>query len=228
MSIRILAAAIVAGAAFGGGAVAATVTIDLGPSAQNYVLYGQGAYSPGLGSFTNQQGDESYDAGTNTTTDTLTGTITYSNVAALASGTYAFVTTYTGMPIGSGGTELTSISNPFNSNYFNYDYVDASVDITAYLYTAASGTFTIPLVTAGIFDPPSFDFSLPVIDCTGVAICTQNNVGLTPGATEYGPTDIYISYTTVPEPAAWSLMLLGAGALGGALRARRSSVPAAA
>ncbi|HEY1925980.1 MAG TPA: choice-of-anchor C family protein [Caulobacteraceae bacterium] len=40
--------------------------------------------------------------------------------------------------------------------------------------------------------------------------------------TPYGPVIGNVSVAGVPEPASWALMLLGAGALGGALRARRS------
>jgi hypothetical protein len=57
-----------------------------------------------------------------------------------------------------------------------------------------------------------------------VAVCGQNNVGLTPGASLSATVTETISYTTgVPEPAAWTLMLLGVCGLGGALRKRRSS-----
>lgn len=44
----------------------------------------------------------------------------------------------------------------------------------------------------------------------------------------YGPVVGNVSVTSVPEPASWTLMLLGAGALGGALRARRSRTAALA
>jgi hypothetical protein len=222
-----LTALTVAALAFAGSALATTVTIDLGPSAENYVLYGQGAYAPGLGSFTNQQGDEVYDAGMNTTTDTLTGAIAGSSAASLSSGTYAVVTTYKGSPIGAGGAEIQSISNAGSPNYFNYSSLDPSVDITAYLYTPG-GTVAIPLFTNSVYDGNSFSFSFTNSACTGVAVCDQNNVGLTPGATEYSPTTIFISYNVVPEPAAWSLMLLGFGGLGGMLRSRRLSVRAEA
>ena len=221
MSIKSLSVLGAIGVALAGAAAADTVTISLGASAQNYVLYGQGAYSLGLGSFTNQQGDESYDAGTNTTTDTLTGAITGSNIASLSSGTYSLVTTYTGTPIGSGGFEIQGQSSSTNPNYFYYSYLDPSVDMTAYLSTPG-GPVTIPLVTGGGFSGPGFSFAFTSLGCTGVAVCTQNDVGLTPGATGFSPTTISITYTTtVPEPAAWSLMLLGVGALGGALRGRR-------
>src|ERR1700712_4785822 len=78
-------------AAILGGTSAGATTVSLGASNQDYTLYGQGAYSAGLGSFTNQQGGESTGGGV--TTDTLTGTIASSDSAAFASGSYAFITT---------------------------------------------------------------------------------------------------------------------------------------
>jgi hypothetical protein len=224
MRIKYLTA--VAVAAFGlAGSAAAYTYVDLGPSTQNYVLYGQGPVAAGIGSFTNQQGDEVYDGVT--TTDTLTGTIAGSNDPLFASGTYAFVTTYAGTPIGSGGTQIVSQSNPSDVNYFYYDSFAPSVDMTAYLYTTSDGTVTIPVVQNGVFVGPSFYFNFTGLSCTGVATCGQNNVGLTPGATAYSPTTITLDYG-VPEPATWALMTLGLAALGGALRARRTALPSPA
>jgi choice-of-anchor C domain-containing protein len=46
--------------------------------------------------------------------------------------------------------------------------------------------------------------------------------------TPYGPVIGNVGVAGVPEPASWALMLLGAGALGGALRVRRSRTTALA
>ena len=203
------------------GAAATTTTLSLGPSAENYVLYGQGAVSPGVGSFTNQQGAET---GVGLVTDTLSGTISGSSDPGLSSGSYTFVTTYTGQGIGSGGTEITSQSNPSQLDQFFYTFLGPTVDMTLTLTGTPTGNHTIDLVTNGMFDGPGFSFAYASALCSGVGVCTQNNVGLTPGASEYGPVDISVSYTVlgVPEPASWALMLAGAGALGGTLRRRRA------
>ena len=222
MGIRGVSALALGLAAISTAAVAATDFIDLGQSTQVYTLYGQGAYSPGLGSFTNQQGSESTSGGV--VTDTLSGTITGATNPLYASGTYAFVTTYSGTPIGSGGMEIQSESNPADPNEFFYSFFDPSVDMTLYLFTTSDGTVTIPLVTNASFNGPGFGFADTSITCTGVAVCTQNNVGLTPGSSAFGPVTITISYTAVPEPAGWALVLAGAGMAGGVLRlARRRS-----
>jgi choice-of-anchor C domain-containing protein len=44
--------------------------------------------------------------------------------------------------------------------------------------------------------------------------------------TPYGPVIGNVNVAGVPEPASWALMLLGVGAMGGALRARRSRASA--
>jgi hypothetical protein len=227
--MKIFVCAAIAGAtlALAGSAAAGTTYIYLGQSSQDYILYGQGPVSPGVGSFTNEQGSESYDSATNTTTDTLSGLISGSTNPGLSSGSYSFVTTYLGTPIGSGGTQVQAQSNPSDLLYFYYLYLDPSVDMTLSLTGTPDGSVNIPLVTNGAFDGPGFSFLYTTATCTGVSVCTQNNVGLTPGATQYGPVTITVSLTSVPEPAAWALMLIGIGALGGTLRARRSGVVAA-
>ncbi len=225
---------LVAVAALALGAVASaqagTTVISLGQSAENYVLYGQGAVSPGVGGFTNQQGAEVYNPITNTTTDSLTGLISGSSDPGLASGSYDFVTTYTGTPIGLGGSEVQSQSNPANLLYFFYSSFDPSLDMTLYLTGTPTGSHTLSLVTSGAFDGPGFSFLYASAQCTGVAVCTQNNVGLTPGSSQYGPVTISVSYATaaVPEAATWALMLAGAAAVGGALRRRRAGAMATA
>jgi hypothetical protein len=219
MRIRGASALALGFAAISTAAAAGTDFIDLGPSTQNYVLYGQGAYSPGLGSFTNQQGSESTSGGI--VTDTLSGTITGATNPLYAYGTYAFVTTYSGTPIGSGGMEIQAQSNPSDPNQFFYSFFDPTVDMTLYLFTTLDGTVKIPLVTDASFNGPGFGFAYTSATCTGVALCTQNNVGLTPGSSIFGPVTITISYTAVPEPAGWALMLVGAGLVGGVLRLAR-------
>ena len=76
-------------------ASASTLVVDTGPSSQNFTLYGQGAFSPGLGSFTLGQGAGSFNPVTNTSTFILSGTITGGS-PGVNSGTYEFITTYSG------------------------------------------------------------------------------------------------------------------------------------
>jgi len=209
-----------------GGAAHAAVTINLGASSQDYVLYGRGPVAPNQGSFTNQQGSESYNSGTNTTTDTLSGSITGSSDPGLASGSYAFVTTYTGGTIGSGGHQIESVSSTPGSDFFFYSALDSSVDMTLFLTGTPSGAHTLPMFKNGVFDA-GFSFAFVDAVCTNVPSCDQNLVGLTPGATESSPSTIFVSVASVPEPAAWAMMLMGLGLVGAGLRiARRRDVTA--
>jgi hypothetical protein len=219
MNKQIVVAALAAVLGMAAGAAQAhTVTISLGPSSENFTLFGQGAVAPGVGSFTIQQGSESFDAGTNTTTDILTGTITGSSDPGLSSGSYAFVTTYKGTPVGLGGMQVQGQSNPAHLNEFFYSILDPSVNMTLRLTGTPDGNFSIPMFSNGAFDA-SFGFGFTSASCSGVASCGQNNVGLTPGASIFGPVTIGATFD-VPEPAEWALMLLGLVAIGAALRMR--------
>lgn len=229
MDIRKLVATCALAALVGtaGAAHAAILSIQLGPSSQNYVLYGQGPISATQGSFTNQQGFESYDVVGNTTSDLLSGAITTSSNPGLASGSYSFVTTYNGFPIGAGGQQVQSFSDPSNLSFFFYGALDPSVDMTVHLTGTPLGNRTFHLVTNGAFDGPAFTFNFTGGTCTGVAICDQNTVGLTPGATLSSPTVILLTLA-VPEPAAWTGLLIGFGAVGAVMRTRRRQVATAA
>jgi hypothetical protein len=197
-------------------AAADTISVDLGQSAQNFTLYGQGPIAPGIGSFKNGQGSGVFDSGTNSSTFTLSGTIT-SGSPGYNSGTYDFITTYAGQDTPQAGPNAPfAQSNPSNLNFFFYNHLDPSTTMTLELFGAPTGDHVIPLVVGGSILDPDFFFLYTTASCTGVAVCTQNNVGLTPGATISGPVTITASFVTssVPEPATWGLMLIGLGALG--------------
>ena len=115
--------------------------------------------------------------------------------------------------------------------------LDPSTTITLYLYTAGAD-YVIPLFANNAFGPGvGFSFERTSDTCTGVDVCTQNNVGLTPGATIYGTVTTSVSWQNevtlppsgaVPEPATWAMMLLGFGAVGVSMRRRRRTVLQAA
>ncbi len=210
---------------------AAAVSVSLGASAQNLTLYGQGAVAPGVGGFTVGQGTSSFDGVTSTFT--FTGAITGGD-AGYNSGTYRFVTTYAGPNTPEAGPAApVAQSNPNNVNFFYYDFIDPTTNVTLFLKTPGHN-YTIPLVTAGNFVAGTgYGFTFTNATCTGVAACTQNNVGLTPGATIFGPVTIGASFTGatptpgVPEPTAWALLVAGFGGVGLAARRRRAVAVAA-
>lgn len=221
--LAVTAAAMALSAAGAGTASAGTIFVNMGPTAENFTLYGQGAYAPGLGSFTIGQGSSTYDVGTNTSTFTMTGAITGGS-AGWNSGTFAFVTKYSGVDTPQAGPNAPeAVSNPANSNEFFYSALPGNDSMTLELFGTPSGNHTIQLVTAGNFDGPGFGFGYTAGGgCTGVAVCGQNNVGLTPGATIFGPVDISVSFAAVPEPATWAMMLVGLGGLGAMMRRRKA------
>jgi len=218
--------AVGAGLALGAPAGAAIISVDLGQSAEDFILYGMGDYAPGLGSFTVGQGAGVFDAGSDTSTFTLSGAIN-GGTTGWNSGTYEFITSYTGPTTPDGGPNAPQAhSSPSNPNSFFYSFLDPSVTMTLDLFGTPTGDHSVVLFTGGVFQG-GFGFGFTSASCTGVAVCGQNIVGETPGATISGPVTMGASFEVpdaVPEPGAWALMIAGFGAAGAALRARRRAV----
>jgi len=207
-----------------GAAQAGTAYVSLGQSAEDFTLYGQGALSPGIGSYTVGQGSGSFDG--TTSTFVLSGAIT-SGTGPYGSGTYQFVTTYAGADSPTAGPNAPfAQANPSDTEEFYYDYLDPSTQMTLYLDTPTQD-YVIPLVENGNFVPGSgFGFGFVSVSCTDIAVCDQAEVGLTPGSSIYGPVTISAAFA-VPEPATWAMMLMGFGGLGLALRGARRRLVAA-
>lgn len=83
-------------------------------------------------------------------------------------------------------------------------------------------TYTIGANSHGQMDyvPETLTF-----DASGPTTLTFTSLDV---GSPYGPVVGNVSVTGVPEPAAWALMLLGVGAMGASLRARRSRASVAA
>ncbi|QYE33056.1 PEPxxWA-CTERM sorting domain-containing protein (plasmid) [Polymorphobacter sp. PAMC 29334] len=210
-------------------AVQANATsVALGAGSQSLTLYGQGPVAPGIGSFKVGQGSSSYDG--TTSTFTFSGAISGGD-PGFNSGTYSFVTSYAGPDTTEGGPAAPRAqSNPANVNQFFYTFLDPTTTVTLFLDTPGQ-IYAIPLVAGGNFVAGGgFDFQFTTTSCTGVAVCGQNNVGLTPRATIAGPVTIGASFTIatvapgVPEPASWALMVLGFGLVGVSARYRNKVV----
>ena len=165
MSIKkIIAATAVAGVlavSAAGNASSATITVDLGPSSQDFTLYGLGALgASGIGFFAVGQGAGTYDSGTDTSTFTLSGAITGGS-PGYDSGTYAFVTAYAGADTPAPGPNSpVAQSNPSNTNEFYYDFLDPSTTMTLDLFGTPTGDHVIPLVAGGSFPRAGLQFRL--------------------------------------------------------------------
>jgi hypothetical protein len=209
---------------------AGTIDIDLGASTQDFTLYGMGG-SPsngGFGTYTVGQGSSTFDG--TTSTFTLSGSITGGS-PGFGSGTYAFVTTYLGADTPTAGPNAPfAFANPADPEEFFYASLSPSTSMVLDLFGTPTGDHVIPLVTAGMFDGPGFSFAFVSPSCTGIALCDQAGVGLTPGSSIFGAVTIGVSITTAdtPEPSTWAMMLLGFAGLGFAgYRRTRIAVSAA-
>ena len=175
-------------------AQAATATVNLGQSAENFVEYGLGPNSAGLGTYAFDQGACAFD-GTNTTC-TLSGEFTGTD-PALASGTYTLVTTYGG---NDRTTALVGTSLAADPDFFSYTAASPSLSITLHL-VGADQTLVQPVVAGANFVPAILGFAFTSVlpyTCSGtpVAVCDPAAVGLTNGAILQSPVTTMVSFVS--------------------------------
>jgi hypothetical protein len=188
-----------------------TVSVNLGLSAQNYTLTGLGPNGSAQGTFLDEQG-ACTSAGA-TTTCHLTGLYTGST-PGFTGGTYDFVTTY--------ATATPLQATEFNTNQFGFGPTDIPPGTTMFLdlHDAISGNHDEAIYDGSFVG--SYNVTFATATCTGVSPCSQDSVGLTPGATVSGPITGGASFTVpaaspVPEPS----LLIFSGVPGMLLMVRR-------
>jgi hypothetical protein len=156
----------------------ASVTLNLGQTAQNLIMAGLGPNMSGLGQYFVTLG-ACTPAGGNTTC-TLSGAFT-GTASGLTSGTYSLVTTY----VGTGTTPLQGVQQSAGSNLFSFSAIPSTTTMTLTLVTS-SGTVAVPIFTGGQFVPgATFGFVYsPGAICSGppVSSCSVGPVGLVSGA----------------------------------------------
>jgi len=194
-----------------------TITVNMGPSSEDFTLTGQGDVA-GQGTYTVQQGACSTSAGI--TTCDLTGSI-FGGSPGFNSGTFDFITRFA-----SGDAPIGAVSDGPDpgptANYFFYSSFPSDLSMVLDLSTPG-GNYEVPLVTNAVFDGPGFSFGYTGIEtCTGLGAtpCSQAAVGLVEGSTISGPVNISVTFDSaqaVPEPSSIALlvtMILGAAFLG--------------
>ena len=164
-------------------AQAASVTVNLGLTAQNLTLAGVGPNTGGLGQYFVTLG--ACTAAGGNTTCILSGTFT-GTTSGLTSGTYSLATVYAG----TGTTPLQGVQKSAGSDLFTFSAIPASTTITLTL-VSSSGTFVVPMFTGGQFVPgTAFSFAYsPGPICSGppVSSCSVGPVGQVAGASIAGP-----------------------------------------
>ena len=156
----------------------ASVSINLGQTAQNFTMAGLGPNAGGLGQYLITMG-ACTPAGGNTTC-ILSGAFTGST-SGFTSGTYSLATTY----VGNGTTPLQGVQKFAGQDLFTFSSIPATTTMTLTLVTS-NGTVVVPLFTGGQFVAGtafSFVYSAGAI-CSGTAVanCSVGPVGLAAGA----------------------------------------------
>jgi hypothetical protein len=163
-------------------AQAASVTLNLGQTAQNLTLAGLGANASGLGTYFVTMG-ACTPAGGNTSC-ILSGAFT-GTTPGLTSGTYSLATTYTG----TGPTPLRGVQQAPGSDLFAFSSIPADTTMTLTL-VSSSGTVVVPIFAGGHFVTGAtfgFVYSSDMCSGTPVSTCSVGQVGLAAGAVITGP-----------------------------------------
>jgi hypothetical protein len=119
-----------------------------------------------------------------------------------------------------------TFGNPWPGTNFMVAGDSISVAVTLSNGQTLTETTVVPdLTVAGV---TLFDFGAVSIVTTGITGADRMSFGYPPGAfSGDGLSDYVLQLNFVPEPAAWALMLVGFGGVGGTIRRRRRILRAA-
>lgn len=165
-------------------AQAASVTINLGQSAQNFTLAGLGANGSGLGQYTVTMG--ACTPSGSTTTCIISGSFT-GGTPGLTSGTYSLATTY----LGTAASALKGVQQSAGSDLFAFSFIPSGTTMTLTLVTSG-GTTVVPIFANGQFAAGAtfgFVYSSFTDSCSGtpVSTCSVGQVGIANGSAITGP-----------------------------------------
>ena len=164
-------------------AQAASVTVNLGLSAQNLAMAGSGPNMAGLGQYVITMGACSASEGN--TTCTLSGNFT-GTTPGFTAGTYILSSTY----VGTGPTPFLGVEQAAGSNLFSFSFAPQTATMTLNL-TSSTGTVVVPLFAGGQFVTGAslglVYSGSPTCSGTPVSSCAVAQVGLTAGSNITGP-----------------------------------------
>jgi len=186
---------------------AASVTLNLGATAQNLTMAGTGPSSTGLGQYVVTMG--ACNTNGSTTTCTLSGNYT-GTTPGFTDGTYSLVTTY---PAAS-TSPLLGIEQSAGSNFFTFSSIPATATMTLNL-TSSNGNLSIPVFKNGSFaagDTFGFVYG-PSATCTGTAVpsCDVADVGVTNGAVITGSVTGTATFVETSVTYYFSQLAFGGG-----------------
>ena len=188
-------------------AQAASVTVDLGLSAQNFPMAGSGPNGVGLGQYVVTMGACSAVSGN--TTCTISGAFT-GTTPGFTAGTYVLSSTYVGM----GPTPFLGIEQAAGSNFFAFSSVPLTATMTLSL-TTSSGTVVVPMLAGGQFATGnSFGFTYsgsPTCGGTPVSSCSVAQVGVTAGSTITGLVTGSATFVSPAQTYYFSQLAFGGG-----------------
>lgn len=188
-------------------AQAASVTVDLGLSAQNFTMAGSGPNGAGLGQYVITMGACSASAGN--TTCTISGSFT-GTTTGFTAGSYVLTTTY----VGTGSTPFLGVEQAAGSNLFAFSSIPATATMTLNL-TTSSGTVVVPMFAGGgafvTGNSFGFNYSSPTCSGTSVSSCSVGPVGVTAGSTITGLVTGSATFVAPAQTYYFSQLAFGLG-----------------
>jgi hypothetical protein len=185
----------------------ASVTVNLGLSAQNFPMAGTGPNGAGLGTYVVTMGACSPSGGN--TTCTISGAFTGAT-AGFTAGTYVLSTTY----VGTGPSPLLGVEQAAGSDFFAFSSIPATATMTLSL-TTGSGTVAVPMFVGGAFvTGTTFGFVYaPTPTCSGtpVASCNLAQVGVTAGSNITGLVTGSATFVSPAQTYYFSQLAFGGG-----------------
>src|SRR5438309_4357233 len=155
---------------------------------------------------------------------TTAGTVVQGNPGTV--GSSPLIARIEGNENGTAGTpEVSTLFSAVTGGEFNVSYMNTTTNPNQLSFTYSAGVGDPAIHYVGIFQANTYDLFYYV---GGITSGTFNLSTYFPNNSGWSHIDFYDTSGPVPEPATWAMMLFGFGAIGFALRRRRSLLAASA